>query len=278
MLKKAYVEITNVCNLSCGFCHGTKRAPKVMTEEEFRRITSELSGACEYLYFHVMGEPLLHPELEKFLAIASEAGFKVILTTNGTLLKKKSNVLLSSPSLHKVSISLHCYEANSMGVSVEEYLRDCVEFCKNAAEKNVITVLRLWNKGGADSLNQYILDFLHQSFSGEWAKTYSGYRLSSRVFLEWGEKFDWPDLEADDVGESHTCYGLRDQVGILSDGRVVPCCLDAEGVISLGNIFEESLADILASPRAVKIKRSFEARKVCEDLCRRCGFAAKLKK
>lgn len=278
MLKKAYVEITNVCNLSCDFCHGTKRETRFMTEEEFRRIAGELSGVTEYLYFHLMGEPLLHPKLEKLFSISSDMGFKVILTTNGTLLSQKADILLNANSLHKVSISLHCYEANSMGMSIEKYLLNCVDFCKKAADRGIITVLRLWNVGGADSLNEYILGFLKKSFPEEWKETYSGYRLSSRVFLEWGEKFDWPDLEADDVGRDHTCYGLRDQIGILCDGSVVPCCLDADGIINLGNVFEENLCDILSSPRAVKLKKSFETRNVCEDLCRRCGFAARLKK
>lgn len=277
MLKKAYVEITNVCNLSCDFCHGTKRAPKFMAEEEFRRVISQLSGITKYVYFHVLGEPLLHPEIERFLKICEKSELKVILTTNGTLLKKKGDVLLLSPALHKVSISLHCYEANSMGISADEYLNDCVEFCKKAAKKNVISVLRLWNKGGADSLNQHILDFLRESFPSEWKKTYSGYRLSEYVFLEWGEKFSWPDLEADSVGEAHSCYGLRDQVGILCDGTVVPCCLDAEGVINLGNVFSDGLLDILNSPRAVALKKSFETRCIKEELCRRCGFASRIK-
>ncbi|MBR6709805.1 MAG: SPASM domain-containing protein, partial [Clostridia bacterium] len=103
---------------------------------------------------------------------------------------------------------------------------------------------------------------------------YSGEKLADRVFLEWGERFDWPDLEGTYVGEQHGCYGLRDQVGVLCDGTVVPCCLDAEGTIALGNLFERELDEILASPRAVALKRSFETRRVCEPLCLHCGYGA----
>ncbi len=274
MLKKAYLEITNACNLACSFCHGTKRDIKYLSEEEFRLAAEKLRPHTEYLYFHLMGEPLLHPLLGRFLAFAGELGFKVILTTNGTLLGRREDILLSSPALHKISISLHAYEANEMGMAMEDYLSLCFDFCKRASRAGVICVMRLWNLGGADKKNEAILSLMKAAFPEEWKEVRSGYRLGERVYLEWGEKFDWPDIEAPVAGEGHSCYGLRDQVGVLCDGTVVPCCLDAEGAVALGNIFEDSLSDILASPRAVSLKRSLEEGRPCEELCRRCAFAA----
>lgn len=275
MAKKAYLEITNACNLSCSFCHGTKRKIKYLSAEEFRLAAGRLRGFADYLYFHLMGEPLLHPELSRFLSIAGELGFKVILTTNGTLLTKKQEELFGAEALHKVSISLHCYEVNSLGLSLEDYLEQCFDFCASAAEKGIIAVMRLWNLGGEDNkLNTTILQKMHGRFGDAWTEIYSGYRIKERIYLEWGRRFDWPDLDARDFGEEHSCYGLRDQLGVLCDGTVVPCCLDADGVLALGNIFEAELDEILASPRAVALKESFERRRVCEELCRRCGFSS----
>lgn len=277
MLKKAYLEITNLCNLKCTFCHGTKREKRFITVNEFEKATDALRGKVDYLYFHLMGEPLLHPDLNKLLNIAHAKGFKVILTTNGTLLKSKADILLSAPCLHKVSISLHCYEANNIGITIDQYLNDCFDFCALASKKEIITVMRLWNIGGENGMNDYILNKMRSQFTEEWKETYSGHKIAHKVFLEWGNKFDWPDINAEFVGEEHSCYGLRDQVGVLVDGTVVPCCLDADGAIPLGNIYEKSLDEIVASPRAVSLKRSFEQKKVCEELCRKCGFASKFK-
>ena len=277
MLKKAYLEITNACNLSCSFCHGTKRDIKYLTEEEFKTAAEKIRPHCAYLYFHLMGEPLLHPSLPRFFEIAGELGFKVIITTNGTLLKKREDVLLSAPALHKVSISLHAYEANDMGISIESYLSDCFDFCKRASERGIISVMRLWNLGGLDEKNAYILDKMKKAFPDEWKEVYSGYKLCDKVFLEWGEKFDWPDIEGEELGQNHTCYGLRDQIGVLSNGTVVPCCLDADGSIPLGNIFESDLSDILSGERAQALKTSLERRRVTEALCVRCGYARKKK-
>ena len=277
MPNKAFLEITNACNLSCSFCHGTVRPIRYISREEFTRACSQLRSFADYLYFHLMGEPLLHPDLAAFFPIAAEQGFKVILTTNGTLLPKRSEILLAAPALHKVSISLHAYEANSMGIPLDEYLTGCFCFCEQASERGIISVMRLWNLGGQSSENDHILKKMHGYFdtpdSDGWKEIYSGYKIRDKVFLEWGEKFDWPDTDTEPVSLSHSCYGLRDQIGVLSDGTVVPCCLDAEGAIALGNLFETPLADILSSPRAAALKKSFEIRRITEPLCQRCGYA-----
>lgn len=277
MPNKAFLEITNACNLSCSFCHKTKREIRYITADEFQTAAERLRPFADYLYFHLMGEPLLHTDLPELFDISYKLGFRVILTTNGTLLKKRESVLLSAKALHKVSISLHAYEANEMGLPLSDYLSSCFDFCKKASEKGIIAVMRLWNLGGEDTENGRILAEMHKAFAGEWKEIYSGYKIAERVFLEWGEKFDWPDIDGEVLGEDHTCYGLRDQIGILSDGTVVPCCLDADGAVPLGNIFKSELSEILSSERAQKLKRSLEKRSVSEELCRRCGYARKKK-
>ena len=102
-------------------------------------------------------------------------------------------------------------------------------------------------------------------------------RIQDGIFLEFGEKFDWPDEDAEEGDGRIACYGMRDHFGILVDGTVVPCCLDSEGVIALGNVFTETLSDILQSPRAVAICKGFQNRKATEDLCRKCGYARRFR-
>ena len=278
MPNKAYLEITNVCNLSCSFCHGTKREPKFLTVDEFESAAKNLRAFADHLYFHLLGEPLLHPDIEEFFRISHNLGFKVNITTNGTLLKERKDILLKAKALRKVSISLHCFEVNTIGMSLDEYLEMCFDFCKEAAKNGIIAVMRLWNQGGAESMNSKILAKMHEAFTTQWQELFSGFKLQEYVFLEWGQLFEWPDEEAQDFGGDHSCYGLRDQVGVLCDGTVVPCCLDAEGSIALGNIFETPIEDIIKTPRAENLKKSFQTRNVTEPLCRRCGYAAKLRR
>ena len=270
--QKVYVEISNLCNLCCSFCPGTKRQKRAMTEEEFASLLPKLRSYTEYLYFHLMGEPLCHPKLGIFLNLAHREGFKVILTTNGTLLEAKQELLLNSDGLHKVNISLHAFEANDLDVPFEEYLRRCFAFGK-AAEGKVLIAYRLWNHGGKDARNEEILRLMKQYFTEDWVTERRGIRIGSRIYLEHGDKFDWPDLSAEDGGDAVFCYGLRDQLGVLCDGTVVPCCLDHEGDLALGNLFCQDMDTILASERAKAIYDGFSNRKAAEDLCRRCGYA-----
>ncbi len=270
--RKVYLEISNICNLKCSFCPGTKRNPKVMTEEELSLLLPKLRPWSNYLYFHIMGEPLCHPRLERFLTLAGAQGFKVILTTNGTLLKKQQNILLNAPALHKINISLHAFEANDLSVPFEEYLRQCFSFGQ-AAQGKTLVIYRLWNHGGADEKNTEILKEMETFFPKPWIQERKGIRISQRIFLEYGDKFDWPDLGATDGGERVFCYGLRDQIGVLCDGTVVPCCLDHEGDIALGNLFSETMEEILQKPRAKAIYAGFQNKKAAEELCRKCGYA-----
>lgn len=270
--QKIYVEISNRCNLRCAFCPGTRRNPRAMTEGEFRSLLPKLRPWTEHLYFHLMGEPLCHPELEQFLALAGEYGFRVILTTNGTLLAKNQQLLLSAPALHKVNISLHAFEANDLSVPFRDYLAQCFAFGQQAQGK-VLVVYRLWNAGGADRRNQEILAAMKEAFPGDWVAERRGTRIGDRVYLEQGEKFDWPDMDAPEGSARVFCYGLKDQLGILADGTVVPCCLDHEGDLALGNLFHQSMEEILDSPRAQAIREGFRNRQAPEALCRKCGYA-----
>ncbi len=269
---KIYLEISNLCNLRCAFCPGTARPGRAMTEAEFSALLPKLRPYTDYLYFHLMGEPLCHPQLERFLELAGEAGFRVILTTNGTLLGQRLPVLLAAAALHKVNVSLHAFEANDLPVPFEMYLADCFAFGK-VMEGNKLVVYRLWNQGGADRRNGEILAAMERVFPKPWTVEPRGTRLAERVYLQYGEKFDWPDLSAPDGGDRIFCYGLRDQLGVLCDGTVVPCCLDHEGDLALGNLFRQELEALLKSPRARAIYDGFSHRQAAEPHCRRCGFA-----
>lgn len=280
-LKKVYLEITNLCNLCCAFCPGTRRAKGFLTPADFQTLAARLRPHTEYLYLHLMGEPLLHPQLEEILTRAEALEFRVMITTNGTLLREREALLCASPAVEKVSISLHSFEGNQ-GVGLEAYLEQCIHFAKEAAERGKRCALRLWNLDGADTCganrqNSAILSSLTEAFSGPWKEGARGTTLAPNVFLEWGERFDWPDLSAPEGDRPTFCYGLRDQVGVLWDGTVVPCCLDHEGDVPLGSLYEQSLEEILNSPRAQAIYDGFSRGKAAEEFCRRCGFARRFR-
>ena len=271
MYSRVYVEITNICNMNCSFCHGHSRPAKRMSLAEFSQVLDQLQGKTQYVYYHLMGEPLTHPQLPEFLQLAKKQGFRSVITTNGTLLPSRGQAVFDA-GLHKMFISVHSFEGQDLQ-ACRRYLEGVVSGVEMAEKAGTIVSLRLWNKGYDDGRNPEILNYLQENLPGEWAENTRGYRIRDKVFLEWGDRFAWPDRQAPDGGDQVFCYGLKDHFGILSDGTVVPCCLDSDGVINLGNVFRRPLEKILSSNRAKAMVTGFQCRKATEELCRRCGYA-----
>ena len=280
MYSRAYIEITTICNRSCSFCPGTTRPLRRMSLSEFDTVTDRLRGVTEYLYYHVMGEPLTHPDLPDFIRLAKEKGFKSAITTNGTLLSKRGPELIEA-GIYKVNISVHSFENGEDAGAHGAYLDGILDFAQNASEHDVLTVLRLWNLDGhGEALggnNPRTLDYLRDRFpdtvNTPWKFSARGARIRPKLHLEYGDRFEWPDMQAEDRGDGVFCYGLKDHFAILCDGSVVPCCLDREGAVTLGNIFDAPAEAILASPRAIAMREGFQRRHATEELCRKCGYA-----
>lgn len=272
MIARCYLEITNVCNLNCLFCPKTERKKRKLTMEEFCTLTDRLVGEVRFLYFHLMGEPFLHPLLPQFIQIAREKGFIPVLTTNGTLVGNATDVLSALP--HKIQISLHSHEGNQLN-GLELYIAKVMKFSLEAARKGIIVVLRLWNEGGYNQLNDRLLDVIAQYIPRPWHGRYDGWRLAENLYLEFDKMFEWPDEERSAYNaEESFCYALRNQIGVLVDGTVVPCCLDHAGSIQLGNLFQTPFREILNSPRALAIYEGFSRHRAVEPLCQRCGYAS----
>lgn len=284
--KRIYVEISNVCNLKCRFCPPLQREPRVMSTQEFERVCAEACKYTDYIYLHLMGEPLLHPKLSELMQIAKSYQLSVQITTNGTLIAEKAEVLLNEPALRQVNFSLSSYEANDKHLGLKTYLMPIIDFAKQTSIAGRPYVsMRLWNMDteqikGENTLNGLFFQILNEAFAlTDDLQTYMEEHLSRQlmpgVYLNKAEKFKWPDESQKAFGDHLFCYGLKDHIGILADGTVVPCCLDHAGTIALGNVLKQDLEDIIHSDRAQKMKSGFEQRKAVEHLCQTCGYATR---
>ncbi|MDF2927620.1 MAG: Fe-S oxidoreductase [Paenibacillaceae bacterium] len=292
--KKIYIEITNVCNLNCSFCPQTKRKAQFMEESQFHRILEKIRPYTDYVYLHVKGEPLLHPRLGRLLDISYEHGMQVNLTTNGTLIEKNGPLLLEKPALRQINISLHSMEEHrEQGEAYQHaYIRSVLAFAETAAvRKGIFVSLRLWNieqlpmkKNVADPAancrNRLALRIIEEKFGLDYrieerVVPGSGVKLAGRLYLNQDYQFQWPSLTAAEDDGTGFCHGLRSHAAILADGTVVPCCLDGEGVVALGNIHTAAFADIIEGERAQRIFEGFSRKTAVEELCRRCGFRQK---
>lgn len=277
MLKRIYIEITNRCNLRCSFCPVTARPPRTMTAGEFDELAADVAKHTKYIYLHLKGEPLIHPELAAILDSAKRHGLMVNLTTNGLLVPEKAQLLLESNALRQTNLSLHGYTPATHG-DMENWLTALCRYARRSAGLGRFTVFRFWTLDRdrrVDCHASRMLELLESQFPGSdlaGQRSRRSVTLEKGIFVSFEEQFRWPDISDEPLDGRGLCYGSRTMLGILADGTVVPCCLDGEGVCSLGNAFVSQLSDILASPRYLAMSSGFGNRQVTEPLCQRCEY------
>ena len=260
MFKKIYVEITNNCNLSCSFCNEVKRKREFISIDRFKILMNKLKGYTNYLYFHLMGEPLLHPNINELIDIASNY-FNINITTNAYLLDR----IKDNKNINQINISLHSYN-EKYNKTLDKYLNNIFDSCESLLKNNTIINYRLWtNTKYKDEILNKLNNYYNVNINGNT-------KIRDNVFIEFDTEFIWPDLDNNYCNDNGSCMGLRTHIGILVDGTVVPCCLDTNGIINLGNIYKDDLNVILNQTRVKNMKNNFMNNKKVENLCKHCNF------
>ena len=284
-MKRIYIEITNICNMSCSFCCGTTRELKSMTLDDFRLIASQVEPLGVQIYLHVLGEPLLHENFNGILDIASEYNLPVNITTNGTLIKKRLTELLNHKAVRKVNISVHSLEGKSFDVC-DEYLSDITEFgIKCMKQGRPIVNYRMWTCDSVWNISDndtkalhYIMSAFVSDVEEDYSRGFMSVKLAENVYICYDKQFVWPNLCHEEISKYGKCLGGRDMLAILVDGSVVPCCLDSEGKVNLGNIFTENLSDIMNSEKYKLLVQGFKGKAISEELCKRCAYRCRFDK
>ena len=285
MFERLYIEISNICNLQCTFCPEVIRDKKIMPVADFRKLAEQAKPMTKQVCLHLMGEPLAHPDFSQIMSICDELGLRVFLTTNGTLIKRHAEALAQWCSLDQINFSVHSYFANPEKQTLGDYLKPILEFCDKASPEFYIN-LRLWNLQKTNfqkDQNLRVFDILNRHFNVELnenvdVKMNKSKKIRGKTYVHFDTEFIWPSLEQPLRSKEGSCYGLRKQLAIHANGDVVPCCLDKETVLKIGNAHVNTLKEILKSDRAVAIKKGFEQNKLIEDLCQKCQYADRFRK
>ena len=306
-MNAVYIEITDACNLSCSFCPCGKAALEAstispdkrrefMSTELFERCIAESATVADNVYFHVLGEPTLHPGFGEFLKKLEKTPLKLNLTTNGTTIARVSQSILECPAVRQVNFSTHAYAELPRDAAMR-HLQNVLDFCKtaNATRPELYINLRLWNVGDqkSDSWNETFLVKVREPLGNNSEEDASGAQISlshfcsrhksfnvtGRIYLHQDSRFEWPELDETRVkSTAGSCRALDTHVAILHDGRVVACCLDYSGQITLGNIADQNLAEILDSPAAKNLREGFEKHELRHPLCQSCTFCKRFGK
>ena len=286
---RTYIEISNICNLQCTFCPEVERDKKILSTDDFRKILKQVLPHTEQICLHLMGEPLAHPEFPKILKICEEEGAVIHLTTNGTFLSKYGfDTFLKSKAIRQINFSLHSFKDNFPGQDMRPYLYDILQFSKDAlTEKPELYInYRLWNLLQTTEMkneNQDIIDHVCEFFQVPLNERIDvGFKksknITGRLYFHFDSRFEWPNYGDPDRGDKGFCHALSQQIGIHADGTVVPCCLDKEAGIPLGNVLKDSFESILGSERLTKMRDGFKKQLLTEELCRKCTYIKRFDK
>jgi len=279
---RIYVEITNVCGLSCTFCPTKALPSKQMDLAFFEKIMQEARHYTKEIACHVVGDPLTLSNLSDYLDIIHRYGMKAMLTTSGYFLKKQRYDTLFHPCVKQINISLNSFNKNDTSLTFEQYITPVLDLChvKLEREANLFINLRVWNLDEMMSerpFNEVLFEKISKSFSTPldldeiYRERPKSIRLDSKILLHFDNYFEWPSLKNENYGHG-TCQGLQSHIAILASGKVVPCCLDCDGVIELGDLHENSLETILSAKRTVAMIEGFKEGKAIEELCQKCAY------
>jgi len=278
MFKKVYIEITNICNLKCKFCPDTNRIKEFMSVEKFEEVIKKIHKHTKLVCLHVKGEPLLHPDLKKILEILERYNLKTNITTNGTLIKQNLEILKNSKAVRQINFSIHSLTQNTELEA--EYLNNIFNSVEELSHK--IVSYRLWNITDLqeNKINHEIIEQIQEYYKIpnliEALKQNSFLKIRENLFINQDIEFTWPNIKGKEIIQEGRCLALKDQIAILVDGTVVPCCLDNNGDIPLGNIFNEILENILNKEKTQTIIKKFENSIITCKLCKTCGFLKNL--
>ena len=279
---RIYIELTNVCGLSCSFCPTKELPSQQMGLDFFESIIIQAKVYTKEIACHVVGDPLTLSNLSDYLDIIHKHGLKAMLTTSGYFLKKHAYDTLFHPCVKQINISLNSFNKNDTSITFEQYITPVLALChaKLEREEELFINLRVWNLDEMMSertFNEVLFSKLAEAFNSEldldnvYKERPRSIRLASKILIHFDNYFEWPSLNNKNYGDG-TCQGLQSHVAILASGKVVPCCLDCDGVMELGDLHEKSLKEILSNKRATNMLEGFKEGKAVEELCQKCSY------
>jgi len=279
---RIYIELTNVCGLSCSFCPTKELPSKEMDLVFFESVIMQAKYYTKEIACHVVGDPLTQSNLHAYLDIIHKHGLKAMLTTSGYFLKKHNYDTLFHPCVKQINISLNSFNKNDTSLTFKQYITPILHLCNAKLERKeeLFVNLRVWNLDEMMSeraFNETLFKTLSLAFDIPlsleqiYEERPKSIRLASKILVHFDNYFEWPSLKNKNYGHG-TCQGLSSHIAILASGKVVPCCLDCDGIIELGDLHESSLKTILSGKRTVAMIEGFKEGKSVEVLCQKCSY------
>jgi radical SAM protein with 4Fe4S-binding SPASM domain len=269
------IENTNACNYRCSFCpHNVmKRQIGFMTMELYKKIIDEcVHLGIEHIDIHQFGEPLLDPNFAERVVYAKRAGIKFVTTnSNGFLLAEGLAKKLVEAGLDQIIISLDA-------ATEETYRKVRASGKLEIVERNIKGLIKIGNSIES-SRPTVVVDFVQQPENRHevklFVKKWRG--VADKVMMsymhDWAGSADKQPFELHGNPSREPCRLLWSDMVVAWDGRVMLCCVDYEGEVTLGDLKNQNLKEIWKGEKLRKVRETHlkgEFQKT--PLCDRCTY------
>ena len=246
------------------------RPQGVMSEEVFYVVLDNLKEfGIRKAYLHFQGEPFLNPLTPKFAKILKQNKFEVGIFTNGMAFNDKNIKEVTDAEIDLIRFSID-------GASEETYQKNRVGGKFARVYDNLKKVAHA-HKGKKTRIEWQFLALRNNEHEIEKAEELAR-ELGIDFFVK-GYRVTDPDLAPlnDQYRSRHMkkpCTDIYHQIGVYWNGDIVPCCYDVDGKEIMGNLHENSLADIWNSDKYRSFRKKVgNFRKAPDDepyICRNC--------
>ncbi|MDY5186207.1 radical SAM/SPASM domain-containing protein [Helicobacter trogontum] len=275
---KIYVEITDICKLSCSFCTPKKAVRGIMPLPLYEKIISQITQHTRFISLHVLGDPLCVNNLSAYIDIGAYYNVRFDIVSSAAFLKEEHFSLLTQPHIRQVSFSLDAlFDNKHLQKDINTYFDTILTFYNYAKIKspNLYINLRLF---GNYDYTYFLQKFPYAILQPQKRR----FRLEKNFFLRFHQAFKWhtqqktPKVENTTTWQTYPntpyCLGTIRQLAILANGIVIPCCIDAHAQMPLGDFNVQNFLEILYSKKMKDMQESLRTHKNLPQLCQNCSF------
>ncbi len=260
------------CNLSCPKCytHGEnapsdlERPKQVMPLDEFSKLCAEMAPHQPRVTPQTWDEPLLTPDLFRYLKIMKDHGLVVTMDTNGVLLNKSNRRALLDLKVDSIFISVDATTAETYKKvrGKDTFTLVCENVKKFVAERGQESLPRIGVSFVLEEENHHE----EESFVSRWKDIVDVVRVN-KVFSR--ER----TVEGVDERERTPCWSLYDSMMIHPSGNVSLCCVDTHSEVEIGNAFEQGIEALWQKGAFAKIRQFHENREFSKvSICEKCNL------
>lgn len=261
--KHVFIELTSACNFNCDFCphRYMTRSKGIMDLKVLDKALRGLSRFNpDYVMFSAMGEPTLHPEFARACQMVKDAGHRLIVTTNGSILNEEMHALpIDELYISLMTPTSSSFSLRDSSMSFEDYILRIKEFVQKVSYATTIYVMKedlhlypdikdvVSDMNKATMVNQIAKIFFPESKISFSDSSYV--QIAPKVNIYIKPMGRWAQIESLEgkIGEAKSipfCSYYIHHINILQNGDVTFCCMDYDGKMALGNLKDGTLEEI----------------------------------